>query len=109
MIGQSLEAAVHLRAAGSISALLSRSGAALPTLFITSQVDVETTPTVPDEEPASGAMYTDGDGNAVRISVSRARGVKCDRCWRYVASVTSAAGREGVCPRCEDALEALGR
>ncbi len=109
VIGQSLEAAVHLRAAGSISALLSRSGAALPTLFITSQVDVETTPTVPDEEPASGAMYTDGDGNAVRISVSRARGVKCDRCWRYVASVTSAAGREGVCPRCEDALEALGR
>jgi len=51
-------------------------------------------------------VYHEGEGSAVHIVAERAGGTKCDRCWRYVPAVSTAAGREGVCPRCEDALAA---
>ena len=39
-----------------------------------------------------------------RSRVSRAEGVKCDRCWRVVPEVSTAPDRSGLCPRCVDAL-----
>jgi isoleucyl-tRNA synthetase len=41
---------------------------------------------------------------ALEIQVDRANGEKCSRCWRYVASVSAAPDRTGLCPRCVDAL-----
>jgi isoleucyl-tRNA synthetase len=52
-------------------------------------------------------VYLEGDGSTVRIVAEKAGGMKCDRCWRYVPAVSGAAGREGVCPRCDDALAAI--
>ena len=105
-IGQSLEAVVHLRGTGPIADLIAQHRDELPGLFITSQVDDLTDPPLAGQEPAAGSMYLEGEGSAVHIVAEKAGGVKCDRCWRYVPAVSTAAGREGICPRCEDALAA---
>ena len=88
-IGNSLGARVVLRARGADAALLDRYRDDLPMLFIVSQADLETAP---------------GDGSGVEIAVTRADGEKCPRCWRIVHAVSSAAGTEGLCDRCVDAL-----
>jgi len=59
----------------------------LPTLFGVSQVELKTT-----------------EDAAFEISVERATGTKCDRCWRYVPEVSADAERAGLCPRCVEAL-----
>jgi isoleucyl-tRNA synthetase len=105
-IGQSLEAVVHLRGVGSIADLIETHQDQLPALFITSQVDDGTDPPVPGQDAAEGAIYHESEGSAVHIVVAKVDGTRCDRCWRYVAQVPIAPGREGVCPRCEDALAA---
>ena len=60
----------------------------VPTLFIVSTVEVE-----------EGA-----DGVPVVLEVGKAGGVKCERCWRIVPTVTNDPGREGLCDRCVEAL-----
>ncbi len=105
-IGQSLEAVVHLRGTGALGDLIAAHQDLLPALFITSQVDDRTSVPAAGQAPADGAVYQESDGSAVHIVAARAEGTKCGRCWRYVPEVSSAAGREGVCPRCEDALAA---
>ena len=49
-------------------------------------------------------------GAATTVSAAKADGVKCERCWRFVPSVSSESGHEGLCDRCVDALAApVGR
>jgi isoleucyl-tRNA synthetase len=117
-IGQSLEAVVHLKATGSIAGLIDQYRDQLPGLFITSQVDDRIDAPIPGQEPAEGAVYVESEGSEVHIVASRADGVKCDRCWRYVPAVnhefvtaffaargtTATVAPAGICPRCEDAL-----
>jgi isoleucyl-tRNA synthetase len=106
VIGQSLEAVVHLRGTGPIADLLAKHGSDLPALFITSQVDDQADAPVAGEDPAEGVIYHEAEGSLVHIVAGKAAGTRCDRCWRYVPAVSQAEGREGVCPRCEDALAA---
>ncbi|MCX6549899.1 MAG: isoleucine--tRNA ligase [Acidobacteria bacterium] len=103
-IGQSLEAVVHLRGTGAMADLLAASWSQLPALFITSQVDDRTDPPGAGTDPVEGSVFVESEGSAVHIVTARAGGAKCDRCWRYVPAVSAAAGREGVCPRCDNAL-----
>jgi isoleucyl-tRNA synthetase len=86
-IGSSLQAKVVLTAAGRDLELLRAHAAQLPMLFIVSEVEVRA-----------------GSADALDISIDRASGVKCERCWRYVAAVSSDPARLGVCDRCQDAL-----
>jgi len=108
IIGQSLEAVVHLRGTGPAADLIAQHRDQLPGLFITSQVDDEADPPVAGEDPAEGSIYHEGEGSAVHIVAGKAAGTRCDRCWRYVPTTSGTPGREGICPRCEDAL-AVGR
>ncbi len=85
-IGNSLGARVELRAGGEDAALLDRYRDDLPMVFIASQVDLR-----------SGA---EGDGIPTAITVGRADGAKCTRCWRIVPRVN----QEGLCGRCVEAL-----
>ena len=87
LFGTSLGAHVTLSASGDDLALLRRYEADLPMLFIVSTVTL-----------------TEGGGNDLGIVVTKADGVKCERCWRIVPSVTREADREGLCERCVDAL-----
>jgi isoleucyl-tRNA synthetase len=88
VIGNSLGAAIRLTASGADLALLRAYAEHLPSLFIVSQVDVAEGP----------------GGAALAVEVSRASGVKCERCWRVVPTVSRESGREGLCDRCVDAL-----
>ena len=104
-VGTSLEAAVAMRASGTTMDLVERYATELPTLFITSDVSVSADPELPtaaEEATAAGAQFVEPDGAAV-IEARRAGGVKCDRCWRYVPSVSD-RDPAGLCSRCVDAL-----
>ena len=89
-IAGNLSAAVDVRATGAQLDVLRRYDAFLPTLFGVSAVRLN--------------AGTGADTDAAQVAVTRADGTKCERCWRVVADVTSEAGREGLCPRCVDAL-----
>ncbi len=103
-IGQSLEAAVRLRPAGGLADLIAQYRDTLPALFIVSQVEV-----VSDAPADGGSVYAETDDSTVHIATAHADGTKCDRCWRWVPEVATSPGHEGVCPRCEQALTAMGR
>jgi isoleucyl-tRNA synthetase len=60
-------------------------------LFIVS--DVELSP--------AGADDTSDD---IRIGIERTSGAKCERCWRYVARVSSEPAWAGLCDRCQGVL-----
>jgi len=78
-IGTSLEARVRLT-----GAKVDDYAAGLPELFVVSQVVLE-------------------PGDQIRVTVERAKGAKCERCWKY--SVFTGA----VCEPCAEALrEMLG-
>jgi isoleucyl-tRNA synthetase len=87
-IGSSLQAKVLLSASGAELELLKAHEAQLPMLFIVSEVEVRGRPT----------------GEPLEISIDRASGVKCERCWRYVPKVSTSAAGSGICDRCQDAL-----
>jgi isoleucyl-tRNA synthetase len=89
-IGTSLGAKVSLRAGGETAALLERYRRDLPMLFIVSQVDLQ----------------TGGAEDTLEVSVTRAEGEKCARCWRVVDTVSTDAGTEGLCDRCVGAVAA---
>jgi isoleucyl-tRNA synthetase len=89
LIGTSLAARVALTAGGETAALLRRYEADLPMLFIVSQVTLDTT-----------------GPEGVSVSVSRAEGEKCARCWRVLPEISRDPGTDGLCSRCIDALPA---
>ena len=86
-ITSNLSARVLLEAGGETGALLQQYADFLPTLFGVSEVRLT----------ASGPQD-------LRTSVDKATGTKCDRCWRFVPAVSAEPGREGLCPRCVEAL-----
>ena len=89
-ISGALEAKVRLGASDGVRPLLERYKAWLPALFIVSQADLN--PTLSDS--ASG--FT--------VSVSRADGTKCERCWNYSTHVGEDAEYPTICERCVTAL-----
>ena len=103
VVGTSLEARVTLRCRGTSAELLAPCESLLPTLFITSEVAVETDANVPIDDGEAAGRWTEPGGGAL-VEVAPAAGQKCPRCWRYVPAV-SEGEPDGVCPRCVDALE----
>ena len=87
LFGTSLGAHVTITASGDDLALLRRYEADLPMLFIVSTVTLG-----------------EGGTGDLGVVVTRADGVKCERCWRIVPAVTHEVEREGLCDRCVDAL-----
>jgi isoleucyl-tRNA synthetase len=93
-IGSSLQARVVVSATPAELVLFEQYARELPMLFIVSEVELRPAP--PDVEAQGEARP--------RVSIERATGVKCDRCWRYVPSVSSEPAWAGLCERCQDAL-----
>ena len=90
VIGNSLGARVIITASGPIAALLDRYRQELPALFIVSDIDLR-------------VGLTEG-ADDVRVEVEKAPGVKCERCWRFVAAVRTEPDWAGICDRCVEAL-----
>jgi isoleucyl-tRNA synthetase len=88
-IGAPLEARVVLTASGDLAALLERYAAELPALFIVSQVEVK--------RAAEGW----------NVTVERAAGEKCERCWRYTTDTGADTRYPTVCGRCAQAVDEM--
>ena len=86
-IGSSLQAKAVVAAPHALLELLQRHAADLPMLFIVSSVE----------------LRPSGDDRTV-VTIERAGGVRCDRCWRYVPAVSTDPEWEGLCERCQEAL-----
>ncbi len=89
LIGAPLEAAVHLRANGDLYPLLERYAGELPALFIVSQVAL---------------ARSDG---GLDVTVERASGTKCERCWKYTADVGRSQRFPTICGPCAGAVEEI--
>jgi isoleucyl-tRNA synthetase len=106
IVGTSLAAAVRIAPRGALADLVEQYREDLPTLFITSQVEVAS-PADRDRGGASDGSsveYAESEGSGALIAVSRADGVKCERCWRYVSEVSQAPAHQGICDRCVAAV-----
>jgi isoleucyl-tRNA synthetase len=106
-ISASLEARVTLDAAGKLAELLHKHAAQLPALFIVSQVEIESHVYWDSLNPNIGlgdALIQD-----LRVSVERALGSKCERCWNYSTRVGESAAYPTLCERCLAALAEIER
>jgi isoleucyl-tRNA synthetase len=93
-IGSSLQARVVLSATPAERAFLEAHARELPMLFIVSDVEIRSAPA--DAQARAEAQP--------HITIERTGGVKCERCWRYVPSISSDPDWAGLCDRCHDVL-----
>ena len=97
-IGQSLEAKVVVATKDAVvRGLLDSRRDDLADFFITSQAVVA-------DVPPGGDAISVVEGTHVHVTVLRAEGDKCLRCWKYSPSVGSDADHPGLCNRCADVL-----
>jgi isoleucyl-tRNA synthetase len=99
-ITSGLEARVTLAANADLAALLRKYAAYLPGLFIVSQVEIA-------DAKGEGAAPSGIEG--LHISVERALGKKCERCWNYSTHVGESADYPTLCERCVAALNEIER
>jgi isoleucyl-tRNA synthetase len=90
LIGNSLEAHVHLAAPAADEALYRKYEQDFCALFIVSAVTVEP-----------------GGSAELGVRVTRAEGEKCRRCWNYSAAVGRSPEYPQLCRRCEDVVREI--
>ena len=89
-IGKSLEAQVTLKADGELYAFLKENEAVLEPVFIVSKVVLE-----------QGAVaQTTAETEGLEVTVSKAYGEKCERCWAYSDTVGKDEKHPTLCARC---------
>jgi isoleucyl-tRNA synthetase len=88
LIGAPLEARVCLSANGDLYPLLDEYAGVLPALFIVSQVDVD-----------------HSTGGSLGVTVERAAGAKCERCWKYTTDIGIDAAFPTICGACAAAVK----
>ncbi|RJX17121.1 MAG: isoleucine--tRNA ligase [Ammonifex sp.] len=92
IIGDSLEAQVGLYTAGETHGFVQALADELRTITIVSRLVV-----APEGFSAPAGALTQGD---LSVSVTRALGVKCARCWIYSEETAHDAEHPELCPRC---------
>jgi isoleucyl-tRNA synthetase len=97
-INSGLEARVELSADSKLAPLLRDYAAWLPALFIVSQVELTN-----GNSPAGGSGTPPGLG----VTIHRAQGKKCERCWNYSVRVGESADYPTICERCVAALKEI--
>jgi isoleucyl-tRNA synthetase len=97
-IGGSLEAKVILSSgAGKLQGILKGYAKQLPALFIVSQVEIR-------ESAAASQPGGGGELSGLAVTIEKASGKKCDRCWNYSVHVGENPRYPTVCERCSEAL-----
>ena len=94
VIGSSLDAKVTLFAEGEILDFVKGVEDILPAVFIVSQVEI-----------AEGEGAFKGDVEGLSVSVAKAEGEKCERCWIYSDTVGSDSEHPTLCSRCAGVLK----
>lgn len=101
VIGNSLEAAVSLYADDELFSLLEPELSELPIIFIVSGVSLGHMRSAPAEAQSSEALPE------LAISIQKAAGQKCERCWMYQEGVGTDIEHPTICPRCAEAVNSL--
>lgn len=96
LIGQSLAANAIVYAKKETFDFLSGIKDELPTIFITSQVEL-----MPIENAPEDALT----GEVVSVKIETASGQKCERCWVYSDTVGSTKKHPTLCKRCVSVIE----
>ncbi|MCC8015918.1 MAG: isoleucine--tRNA ligase [Clostridiales bacterium] len=96
-VGKSLEAEIILGADGKLYDFLKSVESELPEIFITSAVKVS------DE-----AQNFSGEVDGLTVSVSKAKGEKCERCWKFSTTVGKNVKHPDICAHCADVLAQYG-
>ena len=86
---------------GELHDILASFGADLKTLFIVSQAKL-----VKGEKLEEAHESAELEG--VYVKVAAAEGEKCQRCWIYDTRLGENEKYPGACPKCSEALEAIG-
>jgi isoleucyl-tRNA synthetase len=94
-INSGLEARVLLNADPELKTKLKHDLSNLPGLFIVSQVDFFS---------AGAGSYRSGLVPSLEVTVQRAAGTKCERCWNYSTHVGENKRYPTICERCTEAL-----
>jgi isoleucyl-tRNA synthetase len=109
-IGSSLEAKVVVRTtAQPLLDVLDRHKADLALAFIVSEAELEKAPSVKTGGEAVATVNLLPEGNAVpiEVSVKKAGGKKCERCWIYSVSVGQNPEDPALCAKCVTALKEI--
>lgn len=96
IIGKPLEAKITLFADGELAQFLESEINALPEIFITSAVEL-----------ADGEGAFKGDVKGLSITVSKADGEKCERCWKFSDTVGSDSEHPTLCACCAETMRQL--
>ena len=94
-IGKALEARIVLHLQVEQAHAFEKHSHDLPEIFGVSQVALETV-----EHGVADPQF--------EVQFARARGQRCDRCWRYTDDVGSDERYPSVCARCGNALNQIG-
>jgi isoleucyl-tRNA synthetase len=101
-IGSALEAAVAIRTDKELVQLLMQYPDHLPPLFIVSKVTVE------ERQPGDQTVALPyGVPAVIAVTITKAPGAKCVRCWRYDPAVGKAADHPELCARCAPVVREL--
>ncbi len=90
LIGAPLEAKVSVEADAGWYPLLHEYAATLPSVFITSQVEVK-----------------NGGAAGISVRVEKAEGVKCERCWKFKHDIGADADFPTACAFCAAAVKEM--
>ncbi len=96
IIGKPLEAKVSLYADGELYDFLKSVEAQLPEIFITSSVAV-----------GNGEGEVKGDVEGLSVTVSKADGEKCERCWKFSDTVGQDKNHPTLCAHCAKVMKEL--
>lgn len=96
VIGKPLEAKVILHAQGELADFLKAELEALPEIFITSAVEL-----------ADGEGSVKGEVKGLSITVAKADGEKCERCWKFSDTVGSDSEHPTLCAHCAATMKEI--
>jgi len=99
LIGHSLNAKVTIFADGDDYDFINSIKDELITVFIVSDFELKRIDEASDDA-VKGEFFSD-----IKISVSQAKGEKCERCWMYSESVGKNEKHPLLCSRCADVVE----
>jgi len=100
LIGLALDARVSLQAEPELADFLKERLRILEEISIVSQIALE-------EGPAEGMSWSAEEVKGLKIVISKARGDKCQRCWKWSEDVGESSDFPDACGRCSHVLSMM--
>jgi len=100
-VGHSLDTHVTLHVGGDAAEALATPGLDLCEFLIVSRASLDESGNVPED------AYVSEEVKGLAVSVAKAPGEKCQRCWRYEENLGSVDEHPEICPRCTAVVQGL--